>query len=264
MNILLVENDPMIYRHLESVLIAEGYHVLEREPGKMVDNYEDAVFLVDQHLVNLAILDIQLNGEKDGLQLGEYIHNYYPQTPFLFLTGFTSVSNAIRAAELGAKDMLDKLEKPFTESQLKRKLLLLRPAMEAVTRFRRSAAVFNVVDADAPPNHAFFARRVIQWENVVSITSYHPKTRKAVKNNFFFLMTDGKVYRCHESLRHAESFLPDYITRFNDTEMVNVKFIDQTGKSATVYYIGQERYEINEACFATAMQVIRRFILLNS
>lgn len=264
MNILLVENDPMIYRHLESVLQAEGYQVLQKEPGKMVDNYEDAVYLVDHHLVNLAILDIQLSGEKDGLQLGEYIHNYYPQTPFLFLTGFTSVSNAIKAAELGAKDMLDKLEKPFTENQLKRKLVLLRPAMEAVTQFKRSAAVFNVVDADAPPSQAFFARRVIQWEHVVSITGYHPQTQKFLKNNFFFRLTDGKVYRCHESLRHVESFLPDYITRFNDTEIVNVKFIDQTGKAPNIYFIGKQRFEINEACTATAMQVIRRFILLNS
>ncbi len=259
-NILLVENDSLVYRHVERLLQSEGYHVISLPDGGIIDNYETAVEIVATQRVNLAILDIEINGSKDGLDIGNYIAAHFPRLPIVFLTNYSNVENFRRAGNMGASDFLDKMEKPFTDNQLKRKLQLLKIKMETAATASNEAAVFNVQLVKAKSEEQGFFRKIIKWETVVTITSYNPISGSSQKNNFFFLLNNKEVYRCHEPLKFIDSYLPDFIARFNDTEIIQVALLEGRGKSELVWRMNEKNFIINEANKDKALRAIRLFL----
>ncbi len=80
--ILIVEEDGIIARHLQLVLKKCGYHVLA-----VVGSGEEAICSVEQELPNLALVDLQLSGTLDGIQTAEQFQIRH-RIPIVFLTAF--------------------------------------------------------------------------------------------------------------------------------------------------------------------------------
>jgi len=105
--ILIVEDEDVTRFNLRKLFEAEGYKVFEAIDGEAMTS------MLDQHDINLVIMDINLPG-KNGLLLGRELASN-KNLGLIFLTGRDSDIDKILGLEIGADDYLTK---PFNPREL--------------------------------------------------------------------------------------------------------------------------------------------------
>lgn len=93
--ILIVEDEPLIAESLHEIL-----EVLEHEVVGSADNANTALKLLRENKVDLILLDIQIKGDTDGVELAEKIKEEHT-IPFIFTTAFADGDTIQRAREKG-------------------------------------------------------------------------------------------------------------------------------------------------------------------
>jgi len=93
LNILIVEDEPIIAEDISGFLIDKGYSVADVCYSK-----KEALDYLDQHTPDLALLDINLDHHDEGIDIGHFISNN-KKLPFIFLTSYTD-KNTIDKAKL--------------------------------------------------------------------------------------------------------------------------------------------------------------------
>ena len=248
---LLVEDEALNYLDIKQFLEDEGFAVLSL-PGKvLIDNYEDALTVCENEIPHIAILDIQIKGEKDGLDIATYIReNYY--SPVIMLSGFDTEENLRRAAIIGIDGFAVKMEKPYNLKQLNAIIKLLLPLAEVAAK-RREESIFLSVRAYQEKNSgedSFSLKRIVLDELIFV------NTIAGNKNNVLLHLKSDQKYVSHKSLKDFSKELPISFIRFSGDKIINAKFIDGKGKSAWVYYIGKERFEIADAYRTDELKII--------
>lgn len=109
LRILIVEDEFIIAANLKQMLEDLGY-----EPYAPAGSKIEALEFLNNYEVDLAILDINLNGKHEGIEVGKYI-NENTHIPFIYLT-----SNSDKATIDEAKHTCPRsyLIKPFTEENI--------------------------------------------------------------------------------------------------------------------------------------------------
>lgn len=78
--ILIVEDELLIAKTISVILEKEGYETIYG-----VTNYNDAIFAITNHKFDLVLIDIQLKGILDGVDLGNYLLTKNT-IPFIYIT----------------------------------------------------------------------------------------------------------------------------------------------------------------------------------
>lgn len=107
-NILIVDDEPIVLRSCELVLKAEGYGVEKASSGK------DAVLKMEQNTYDLVLTDLKMP-EMDGITLIRWLKQKRPDTGIVIITGYPSQDTIKEALELG---IIDYVPKPFTPAVL--------------------------------------------------------------------------------------------------------------------------------------------------
>ena len=124
--ILVVEDEALMRSILTRMLRAEGYRVLE------ADKIALALELFEKEKVDLALLDVNLCGGGNGLELFGRLRALDPELMGIILTAYASVESAVDALHKGAYDYLTK---PFTNEHLK---AVVRNALAQKSLFREN------------------------------------------------------------------------------------------------------------------------------
>lgn len=95
LNILIVEDDQMIAESLQDILLTLDHKVIG-----IADNADSAYEIAENSNPDLALLDIQINGDTDGLDLAKQIKEKL-EIPFIFTTAFADSNTIELAKELG-------------------------------------------------------------------------------------------------------------------------------------------------------------------
>jgi DNA-binding NarL/FixJ family response regulator len=103
---ILIVDDHSIVRHGLTQLINQE---LDLFVCAEAESAEQALDIIEQQNVDLAILDISLEG-MNGVQLTEKIKSRYPHLPVLILTMHAEPTYAKRAFRAGAKGYVTKQE----------------------------------------------------------------------------------------------------------------------------------------------------------
>lgn len=107
--VLIVEDEPLIAEDIKEILLLVNYDVVGNAYNK-----EQAFDILKNTTPDIALLDINLGNNTDGILIAEHINQHY-QIPFLFLTSYST------------KLILDKVKhtypmgyivKPFDEADL--------------------------------------------------------------------------------------------------------------------------------------------------
>jgi CheY-like chemotaxis protein len=119
--ILLIDDDRMVVKTLERLLIMEGYDVV------IAMNGHEALKVISIETVDLVISDIRMP-DINGIQLMRSIQEYYKQCqttppPVIFITGFSGEEKNDIVADLKPVDLL---YKPFDKDAF---LLSIRGAL---------------------------------------------------------------------------------------------------------------------------------------
>lgn len=107
--IYIVEDDPIIAVTIETALIKQGYTVIGD-----AEDYDTALREIQEINPNLILLDIQLEGHKDGIDLALVLDKM--NIPYLYLTSQTDPETIVRVKKT---QPLGYIVKPFTENGLR-------------------------------------------------------------------------------------------------------------------------------------------------
>jgi DNA-binding LytR/AlgR family response regulator len=105
----IVEDELVIARTILSTLDELGY--LHCGPAI---NYTEAMEMLEQSKPDLLLLDIQLSGKKDGIDVAQKLNELY-QVPFIFLTANSDAETIDRAKKVKPHAYI---VKPFTKEEL--------------------------------------------------------------------------------------------------------------------------------------------------
>ncbi|MEM7296841.1 MAG: LytTR family transcriptional regulator DNA-binding domain-containing protein [Bacteroidota bacterium] len=108
-SILIVEDEPIIADDVAMILERFDYKVEE-----IVDNALDAIDFLQENSVDLVLLDINIEGERDGIWLARQIKKQF-QVPFIYLTSYYDPDTLNRAHATGPQGYI---VKPFDEGDL--------------------------------------------------------------------------------------------------------------------------------------------------
>lgn len=95
LKILVVEDEPMIAESLSEML-----ELLDHEVLSVAESGEEAVMQLMQQEPDLLLLDIQLRGKMDGVELARLIRQKY-NIPFIFTTAYADEETIARAKAEG-------------------------------------------------------------------------------------------------------------------------------------------------------------------
>ncbi|MCB0166179.1 MAG: response regulator transcription factor [Anaerolineae bacterium] len=171
--ILIVDDEASLRLFLSEELTEEGYQVFTAANG------HQALTLLSQHPIDLAIVDLQMPG-INGLELMAAIEQMADPPELIMLTAHASLETSIEAMRLGTSDFL---LKPYEieelleaiERVMKRRQLKLQQRLAA----RLLAESFGVTPAPAKPQPDFTKPKptpptrlevrslAVEWETMV-------------------------------------------------------------------------------------------------
>lgn len=115
--ILVVDDEEVAVRNLTYALGKEGYQVVGVNSGAA------AFTALDDRRFDVVLTDLRME-KIDGMQVLEYTHKRYPETPVIVITGYATVSSAVDAMKEGAYHYV---AKPFRLDEVR---VVVRDAIE--------------------------------------------------------------------------------------------------------------------------------------
>jgi len=106
--VLVVEDDTVLRQALGDTLDIAGYNT------RTVSSGEEAISELHQFKPDIIVSDVHMDG-MDGHDLLSNVQGKHPQIPFLLMTAFGNVNDAVKAMRSGA---IDYVEKPFPPEKL--------------------------------------------------------------------------------------------------------------------------------------------------
>jgi two-component system, NtrC family, response regulator AtoC len=143
--ILVVEDDATFRSLLKTILTGEGYDVVD------VATAEKALEILRCLGFDLVVSDLRMPG-KSGMELFRETRNFFVPPPFIILTAYGPIEEAVDAMKEGAADFLTK---PLKDPSALR--VLVRKIMDTGRREREYLSLKEVERAGLPPESLIFA-----------------------------------------------------------------------------------------------------------
>jgi PAS domain S-box-containing protein/putative nucleotidyltransferase with HDIG domain len=148
--ILVVEDERIIAEDIQSTLINFQYEIIG-----ILSTGEEAIELLKKEKADLILMDIMLEGEMNGLQTAEYIHQHHV-VPIVFLTAYANEKIFAGAA---ASDPYGYLLKPFEERELHATIEMAFYKFKMEQKLRESEQFMRTI-IDTDPNIIFVKDKV--------------------------------------------------------------------------------------------------------
>lgn len=221
--VLIVEDELIVSMEISDLLEDLGYEVLNT-----VTNYNDAVSCLKSEKPDIALLDIQLEGEKDGIDLAHYIKENI-NIPFIFLTSLADPRTINHAKILNPNAYL---VKPFSQDDLYTSIEL------AVYNFNKT--VNEKTDDKSEKlliKDAFFVKGTnlfhkVKFSEIMFVKSEHVYLE--------IYSVDGKRHLVRSSMSDFKDSLPKNFFRVHRSYIVNLDYLD----SINSLFVKVKEYEI--------------------
>ncbi len=186
--VLIVEDDQMIAESLKDIL-----ETLDMDVAGIATNAKDALHLLDSSQPDLALLDIQINGDKDGLELADLIKEQ-SDLPFIFTTAFADSNTLEKAKDLGP---FGYVVKPYGIKDVNAAIRIAMQNHESVQNLKKSRD-----EALIKNNHLY----VRSNSKLVKIEDKEIQYIEA-KGDYAIFKTDKKSYIVHTTMKNVEDKL---------------------------------------------------------
>ena len=213
--ILVLEDELLLAKDLQGKLEDFGYHVEHVRSG------EETLKAFQKDIPDLAVLDIEVEGEMDGLEIGSYITNTYG-TPIIYLTQFKDLQTFQKAKK--AKPV-SYLTKPVNLWDLIRAIEL---------SLEHAAIATNVEEKNYVLSKAIYLKSEEQHFEKVSIDDiYYLKAAGAYTE----IHTTTKTFIFSDNISYFEKkLMAPQLMRVHRSWMINVNRVDSIDKSNLVVH----------------------------
>lgn len=186
----------------------------------------EAIDVLDKFETDLAILDINIRGEHDGIWLANEIRENY-NIPFIFLTANSDVANVRRAAEtypygyvvkpFTAADVMAAIEVAIKQHERERKANPLKPVTRQTTELPADASIFL---KDAQTYRKVLVRDILYvqaFKNYIEVAMAQepPVVLRSTLYKFIEILPKASFRQIHRSfvvnMQHVEQIGGDYV-----------------------------------------------------
>lgn len=224
--ILIVEDDPLIARDIELLLRDWGYQTTANLPTG-----EAALENFLENPPDLALVDIQLQGNMDGIELAQKLQTHRP-TPVVFLTAQADFSTVQRAKIARPSAYL---LKPFDERHLHISLEIALNAPPTAADFSEKPRFAHEVKIGADTllrkDDFIFIKQNYRF---VKFRAADIRYLEADKNHSILCTADHKYALRMPLTTVLERLQQPELVRVSRTFAVNVKFVDEFDDSEVV------------------------------
>ncbi len=106
--VLVIDDEDIVLTSCYRVLTPEGYDV------KIATRGLDGLQMLKNDQYDVVLLDVKMP-DMDGIEVLRRIKKEWPDIPVIIITGYSAISDAVFAIELGAYDYI---EKPFVPNTI--------------------------------------------------------------------------------------------------------------------------------------------------
>lgn len=210
--ILIVEDELLIAEDIRMQLENLGYAV-----NGMAVSYNEAVDNIMQDLPDLVLVDINIEGSKDGIELGHFLREE-AEIPFIYLTSNSDKATIMRAKETHPDAYL---VKPFKPEGL----------FTSIEMALASAGTQTQTDEDTESHDDYFLKDClfVKKDNVfIKVKIENIKYIKSEGNYVIIFISAHEKHMIRNSIKNMLNYLPD--THFFQTHksyIVNLSFLKQ-------------------------------------
>lgn len=215
--ILIVEDEMLIGAKISLFLSELGYEVTALLPRA-----EEALVHIHEDLPDLALLDIQLRGDMDGVALAEILHTQH-KIPVIFLTANTDDATFNRAK---AAKPFAFLAKPFRKTELQRALEL------AITRMESEANPEPIAPKTEEDNAFLLDDRIfVRFKDRMVKILFDTIRYVEADRNYCRIFTPDREYLLTMPLKSIEAKLPAAkFQRIHRSHIVNLAHVDEVSE----------------------------------
>lgn len=244
--ILIVEDEFMISEDISMRLEDFGYFV-----AGTASSAEEALELLEDDIIDLALLDVNINGAMDGIELSKIIKEKY-QIPFIFLTSLGSKTIVERAKESQPSSFL---LKPFNDRQVQIAIdlalsnfsqnMVQDTSNEDIDEQLGHEPILQMLDSLFLKKETYYER--VRFKNIQYLTS---------ERNYTVIVTKEEHYLSPYNLKKFETKLPSkYFARVHRSFIININFI--TGFEANAIFIDKKPIPISKSNKDDIFKILR-------
>jgi DNA-binding response OmpR family regulator len=227
LHILIVEDEPLVATAMEESLIQSGYVIC----GK-ASSYETALKLMKQHLPDIVIVDIEIEGPADGITTVKELMRI-KWVPVIYLTSHTDERTFMRAKSTFPAAFL---HKPFRIRELAAQIDL------AMHNFYAG----NIKGAPELPDHTFLPA-ASGYIRVIKSEIQFAKADKGHTELYLIPSSFQRIFptRAYQPIRISLNlgklfpYLPVYFYQLSRSLVINLNYLDRI-ESNRLYIGGQE------------------------
>lgn len=219
MKILIVEDEPLVAEDLRETL-----ELLDYEVVGVAESFEEATPILEENPVDLAMLDVNIQGEMDGIDLAQLIRDQY-SCKIVFLTSFSDKKTIERIQSIQPEGYL---VKPYKKEDIKATLGVLSVNQSSKQKKQQHQPILIKDKLDyvkVDPNEIIYLKAENNYCKVVTST-----------NSFLLSITLKSV---------VEKLPEDLIKRCHRTYAVNIGAITRVGGNYIV--VKEESIPMNDS-----------------
>ncbi len=215
--ILIVEDELIIAEDIRMQLINLGYEITG-----MAVSYNEAIDSIMKDLPDLALVDINIDGNKDGIELGNFLRNE-ADIPFIYLTSHADSKTVTRAKETQPDSYL---LKPFKAENL---FTSIEIAISNAVKSGVGKGNSDTLDSEEIQDYILKDCVFIRKDNIfVKIKLSDILFIKTEGNYLELYAIDGKKYLIRSTMHYFSSFLTDKnFFQTHQSYIINLNFMEE-------------------------------------
>ncbi len=218
-HILIVEDEALLYKRMKTVLLREHFSVADYTPS-----VAEALEQIQKHTPDIVLLDINLQGEATGIDLGKILHEQYG-IPFIYVTEFDDDQTFYKGLATQHEHFIVKTKPRLNPTEIIRAIYTVLQKQEK-QNIPSQQGVIGLVDylRDLRAVGENTITRVpIPYEQIAFFTTDIRDNGEQLKDNYIWLLrTDGKEFLIRSSLSDLLRHLPSCFVQISDCCIVNL------------------------------------------
>ncbi len=204
----IVEDEMIIASVIQDCLKKLNYEVVEP-----VISFNDAIEMLYTEQPDMVLIDIRISGNKDGIELAEYIRENY-SIPFIYLTANSDKETLTRAKKTNPNAYL---LKPFTQSDLYTAIEI------GLNNFEMQKTMNSKVQTSIVIKYGYDLIN-ISFSEIVFLSS--------ADNYVKFYLKNGKSILSRSTISEMISRLPQNLfCQISRSSIINMNFISKVEKN---------------------------------
>ncbi len=221
--VLIVEDEAILYDGLRTALEKERFVVDE-----YTKSYTEAIERITTKTPDIVLLDIDLKGDKDGLDLGKVLNTTY-KIPFIYITNLDNETTFQQGLKTNHEHYIVKTKPSLNTKEIVRTIYtVLNKTQE---KFTAQKGLMGTIDFKENIRNNYSTNEItrfpINFEDIIYITNkdFIAKNGKNIvlQDNYSCIVTKNKQVFYASSLRNLMQFLPVTFVRVSANFIVNLE-----------------------------------------